>query len=96
MSSSPFNASAIAAECDKLMKFTGSSKGVAALHVWAIVALSILFALMLFAFGTITQMLQHNRDFKKVCKMQGAEGEEAMFELYKFYMKFARGADPRA
>jgi hypothetical protein len=96
MSSSPFNASAIAAECDKLMKFTGSSRGVAALDVWIIVALSILVAFMLFAFETIIQMLQHNRDFKKACKMQGAEGEDAMFELYKFYMKIARGADPRA
>ena len=91
MSSDPFNASAIAIECNKLMAFTGTSGGISASDIWFVVTASILIAFALFVFGMVTDMYMVNYQFKKACKLQGAEGDEAMFELFKFHMKIARG-----
>jgi hypothetical protein len=91
MSSDRFNASAIAIECNKLMAFTGSSGGISAPDIWFIVPASILIAFTLFVFGMVTDMYMVNYQFKKACKLQGAEGDEALLELFKFHMKTARG-----
>jgi hypothetical protein len=91
MSSDRFNASAIAIECNKFMAFTRRSCGISAPNIWFIATASILIAFALFVFGMVTGMYIVDYQFKKACKLQGAEGDEAMFELFKFHIKIARG-----
>ena len=93
MSSDPFNASAIAIECNKLIAFTGRPGGISAPDIWFIVTGSILIAFGLFVFGMVANMYMVNYQFKNACLLQGVEGDEAMFELFKFHMKIARGKD---
>jgi hypothetical protein len=75
------------------MAFTGSSSGISASDIWFIVTSSILIAFALFVFRIVTNMYIVNYQFKKAYKLQGAEGDKAMFELFKFYMKIACGKD---
>ena len=91
MSSIPFNASAIAVECSKLIEFTKGSSGMSPLNISFLAIFCVLVAFVIFASGMATDNYMVNYHFKKACMLQGAEGDEAMFELFKFHMKLSRG-----
>jgi hypothetical protein len=91
MSSSPFNATAIAVECDKLIEWSGSPGRLSAATIWFLVASSIAIAFLIFTLGYIAHFSQLNHQFIKVYNLQEAQSEEAMYKLFQVYMQVARG-----